>query len=66
MKLALFDESREKVDQMRNKVIEAGGEESREPHKTMDVQTWFSGYNGHLWEIIYMDESAIRKSKKRP
>jgi predicted lactoylglutathione lyase len=60
--VALSAESREKVDQMINKVIEAGGAESREPQD----YGWmygrgFQDINGHLWEIIYMDESAIKK-----
>jgi uncharacterized protein len=62
--IALSAESREKVDQMINKVIEAGGRESREPqdHGWMYGRS-FQDINGHLWEIIYMDESAVKKSK---
>ncbi len=61
--LALSAESREKVDQMINKVIEAGGRESREPqdHGWMYGRS-FQDIDGHLWEIIYMDESAIQKN----
>jgi uncharacterized protein len=60
--VALSAESREKVDQMVNKVIEAGGKESREPQD----YGWmygrgFQDIDGHLWEIIYMDESAVKK-----
>ena len=60
--VALSAESREKVDQMISRVIEAGGMESREPQD----QGWmygrsFQDINRHLWEIIYMDESAINK-----
>ncbi|HET6807434.1 MAG TPA: VOC family protein [Nitrososphaera sp.] len=60
--IALSAESREKVDQMINKVIEAGGRESREPqdHGWMYGRS-FQDINGHLWEIIYMDESAVKK-----
>jgi hypothetical protein len=59
---ALSVESREKVDQMINKVMEAGGRESRAPQD----YGWmygrgFEDIDGHLWEIIYMDESAIKK-----
>jgi len=54
--IALSAESREKVDQMINKVVEAGGLESREPQD----QGWmygrsFQDIDGHLWEIIHMD-----------
>jgi predicted lactoylglutathione lyase len=64
--VALSAESREKVDQMINKVIEAGGKESREPQD----YGWmygrsFQDIDGHLWEIIYMDESAIKKESEK-
>ena len=54
--IALSAESREKVDQMINKVVEAGGLESSEPQD----QGWmygrsFQDIDGHLWEIIHMD-----------
>ncbi len=62
MIVALSAESREKVDQMINKVVEAGGRESREPqdHGWMYGRS-FEDINGHLWEIDYMDESAMKK-----
>lgn len=61
--VALSADSREKVDQMINKVIEAGGRESIEPqdHGWMYGRS-FQDLNGHLWEIIYMDESVIKKA----
>lgn len=60
--IALTAESREKVDQMISKVIEAGGRESREPQD----YGWmygrgFQDIDGHLWEIFYMDETAMKK-----
>ena len=60
--LALSAESREKVDQMTSKAIEAGGRESREPQD----YGWmygrgFQDTDGHLWEILYMDESGVKK-----
>ncbi len=62
MIVALSAESREKVDQMINKAIESGGMESNAPqdHGWMYGRS-FEDINGHLWEIIYMDESAIKK-----
>ena len=62
--VALSAESREKVDQMINKVIEAGGRESRESQD----YGWmygrsFQDIDGHLWEIVYMDESAVQKKE---
>ncbi len=60
--VALSAESREKVDRMINKVIEAGGREPREPqdHGWMYGRI-FQDIDGHLWEVFYMDESAIKK-----
>ena len=61
MIIALSTESREKVDRMIQNVIEAGG---AEPSESQD-HGWmygrgFQDINGHLWEIIYMDEEALR------
>jgi hypothetical protein len=60
--VALSAESREKVDQMTTKAIEAGGRETRErqDHGWMYGRA-FQDIDGHLWEIIYMDESAVKK-----
>ena len=60
---ALSTESREKVDQMLENVIKAGGKESRKPQDL----GWmygrsFEDLNGHLWEIIYMDEKALKEN----
>ena len=63
--VALSVEGREKVDQMINKAIEAGGTESREPqdHGWMYGRS-FEDINGHIWEIIYMDENALKNDEK--
>jgi predicted lactoylglutathione lyase len=63
--LALSAESREKVDKMINKALEAGGRESRElqDHGWMYGRS-FEDINGHLWEIIYMDENALKDDDK--
>lgn len=60
--VALSTDSREKVDEMMQNVVEAGGKESREPqdHGWMYGRS-FQDINGHLWEIIYMDEKALKK-----
>jgi predicted lactoylglutathione lyase len=54
--VALSAESREKVDQMISRVIEAGGRESRESqdHGWMYGRS-FEDINGHMWEIIHMN-----------
>jgi uncharacterized protein len=60
--VALFAQSREEVDQMMDKVLGAGGREARDPqdHGWMYGRS-FEDINGHLWEIFYMDESAMKK-----
>ena len=57
MIVALSAESRDKVDQMIGRVVEAGGREYREPqdHGWM-YQRSFEDIDGHIWEIVYMDE----------
>ena len=61
--IALSAESRENVDEMINKAIEAGGVE---PRKTKD-HGWmydraFEDIDGHLWEITYMNESSLKSN----
>jgi predicted lactoylglutathione lyase len=60
--VALSTETREKVDQMINKVIEAGGKEHRKPqdHGWMYGRS-FEDINGHLCDVIYMDTNALKK-----
>jgi predicted lactoylglutathione lyase len=60
--MALSAESREKVDKMTIKAIQAGGRETREPqdHGWMYGRA-FQDIDGHLWEVIYMDQSTIKK-----
>ena len=60
--VALSAQSREEVDQMMDKVLGAGGGEARDPqdHGWMYGRS-FEDINGHLWEIFYMDESAMKK-----
>ena len=60
--VALSAQSREEVDQMMDKVLGAGGRELTDPqdHGWMYGRS-FEDINGHLWEIFYMDESAMKK-----
>lgn len=58
--IALSAESKEKVDEMINKAIEAGGKESRE----VQDEGWmygrgFEDIDGHLWEVVFMNESMV-------
>ena len=59
--VALSVESREKVDQMMDKAIEAGGGEPREKqdHGWMYGRS-FEDVDGHLWEVFFIEESAIK------
>jgi uncharacterized protein len=61
--IALSAESRENVDEMINKAIEAGGTEPRKPqdHGWMYARA-FEDIDGHLWEIIYMNESRLKSN----
>jgi uncharacterized protein len=58
--LALDAESRKAVDEMVRKAIQAGGSTYMDPQD----HGWMYGHSfadpdGHQWEILYMDESAI-------
>ncbi len=58
--IALDAASRDEVKEMVKKAIEAGGLSYMEPqdHGWM-YQHSFADLDGHQWEILYMDESAI-------
>jgi len=60
--IALDAQSRQQVDDMVNKAVAAGGSIYRdaEDHGWMYGQS-FADLDGHQWEIIYMDESAVPK-----
>jgi uncharacterized protein len=60
--LALSVESREKVDQMIDEAVGAGGSEPREKqdHGWMYGRS-FEDIDGHLWEVFFMEESTIKK-----
>ena len=60
--IALSFESRDKVDQLMSKAIEAG---ATEPRKAQD-HGWmygrsFQDIDGHLREVFWMDESTMKK-----
>lgn len=63
--LALSADSRKKVDEMVNKAIEAGGAAPNKPqdHGWM-YQHGFEDLDGHLWEVLYMDETAAPKENQ--
>jgi|SRR5690625_48480 len=58
--IALSAESREKVDEIVNRALAAGGSSPVEPMDHGFMYEWgFQDINGHLWGFSYMDESAI-------
>ena len=61
--MCLSSESREKVDDMVRKATAAGGTTYNEPqdHGFM-YGHGFQDLDGHIWEIIYMEPSAIKQS----
>ena len=58
--VSISTESREKVDELVNKAIEAGGFEAAEPqdHEWMYGRS-FEDPDGHIWAIFHMDESTV-------
>lgn len=60
--IAIAVESREKVDELVKNAVDAGGSiyMNQQDHGWMYVHS-FADLDGHQWEILYMDESAIPK-----
>ncbi|RII20570.1 Glyoxalase-like domain protein [Streptomyces sp. YIM 130001] len=58
--LALSAESRDKVDDLVNKAVAAGGAVTGEPqdHGFMYGRA-FDDLDGHTWEVVWMDASAV-------
>ncbi|MBB6669419.1 VOC family protein [Cohnella nanjingensis] len=61
--IALSADSREHVDELADKALTAGGKQFKEPadHGFMYVRS-FEDLDGHLWEIAYMDMSAMSQA----
>jgi predicted lactoylglutathione lyase len=58
--VGLSAESKDKVDEIVNKALAAGGMAPNEPmDQGFMYQRSFQDIDGHLWEFIYMDESAF-------
>jgi predicted lactoylglutathione lyase len=59
--VALSLESRTKVDEMVRKAVAAGGDTYNEPqdHGFM-YGHGFQDLDGHIWELIYMEPSAVK------
>ena len=61
--VCLSSESRQKVDELVRKAVAAGGKTHQEPqdHGFM-YGHGFQDLDGHIWELIYMEPSAIKQS----
>lgn len=58
--LALSAESREQVDDIVNAALAAGGSPSNDPVDHGFMYGWsFQDPDGHLWEVMYMDQSHV-------
>ena len=58
--LALTAESREEVDELADKALEAGGTPAKEPmDQGFMYGRSFQDPDGHHWEIFWMDPSAL-------
>ncbi|MBA2730271.1 MAG: VOC family protein [Euzebyaceae bacterium] len=58
--LALSADSRAQVDELADKALAAGGQPSNEPmDEGFMYGRSFQDLDGHLWEVMYMDPSAL-------
>lgn len=58
--LCLSAESKEGVDELVNKAIKAGGTTPSEKQDQGFMYSWgYQDLDGHIWEVVYMDPSAI-------
>ena len=59
--LALSCESKEEVDQMVQKAIEAGGRHAMDATDHGFMYSWsFYDLDGHHWEVMWMDPKAVQ------
>lgn len=60
--LALSADSRQAVNDLVNTALEAGGARANEPMDQGPMYGWsFHDLDGHLWEVMYMDPSALEQ-----
>lgn len=58
--LAISADSRDEVDDLVNKALAAGGTRANDPMDEGPMYGWsFQDPDGHLWEVMYMDPSAL-------
>lgn len=62
--LSFSADSRQQVDELVDKAIAAGGTVSSEPQDMgWMYQRGFQDLDGHLWEVAFMDESALPQAE---
>ncbi|HEX8278104.1 MAG TPA: VOC family protein [Segetibacter sp.] len=60
--ICLSADSREKVDEMINKALEAGGTTPNEKQDHGFMYGWgYQDLDGHLWEVMWMDPGAVNQ-----
>jgi hypothetical protein len=60
--LALSAESRDEVDELVGKALAAGGQPSNDKMDLGSMYGWsFQDLDGHLWEVMHMDQSALEQ-----
>ncbi len=60
--MALSSESRAKIDETVRKAVAAGGTTYSEPKDYgFMYQHGFQDLDGHIWELLYMEPSAINQ-----
>lgn len=60
--LSFSADRREQVDEIVNKALSLGGKKFTEPQDHGFMYIWgFQDLDGHLWEVAYMDESALNE-----
>lgn len=60
--IALSIKSRNEVDEIVNKALSAGGASFRDPVEYGVMYQWgFQDVDGHFWEVVFMDESALQE-----
>ena len=63
--LALSAESREQVDELVQKALAAGGRPANDPMDPGFMYAWsFQDPDGHLWEVVWMDPSALEEDAR--
>ncbi len=60
--IALSAESKEKVYELADKAIAAGGKEANAPQDLgFMINRSFEDLDGHIWEVIWMDPNFVQK-----